>query len=513
MEFPVVEVTLLEDRAAVVRRGSVTLAAGRHTLRLEGVAPVLADKTCTAAFVGGAPGAAIDDLRVRRTWVSPEDRSGAVAALEAELTALHERRERLSADQERVAARGARHDDLLQRTLTELAEDAGWGRTPAAEWREALDGELTGARGLSEAGLDAEWALADCDEAIERVSSRLQALQGWNLARRAWIELDVTVPAAGAYALRCDYVVPGACWRPRHVARLDESAGAARVHWSCEGSAWQHTGEDWTDVTLRFSTQRLSLGAEPPRLATDELSVQPKAAELTVEAREEQVQTTGLGRAGGRQAVEVPGVDDGGRALTLTAPVRATIPSDGRPYRVPLFEFEAEAEVSRVASPELLPAVLWKSAQANAAPHPLLAGPVDLIRRHGLVGRATVLFVAPGERFELGWGPDAELRLRREQHQHDAERGMLSAWTSREEHVTVRCSNLADAPARFTLTERVPVSEIEKVQIAVDAKKTSDGAASDADGFVRWTVELAPFGTKQIELLYTVKHHKDVVFA
>jgi hypothetical protein len=124
-----------------------------------------------------------------------------------------------------------------------------------------------------------------------------------------------------------------------------------------------------------------------------------------------------------------------------------------------------------------------------------------------------VLFVVPGERFELGWGPDAELRLRREQHQHEAERGMLSAWTSREEHVTLRCSNLADAPARFTVTERVPVSEIEKVQIAVDPKKTTDAAAPDADGFVRWTVELPAFGTKTVELLYVVKHHKDVVFA
>jgi len=42
-----------------------------------------------------------------------------------------------------------------------------------------------------------------------------------------------------------------------------------------------------------------------------------------------------------------------------------------------------------------------------------LAGPVDLIRENGFVGRTSVLFIAAGERFELGWGPDAELRVKR----------------------------------------------------------------------------------------------------
>ena len=47
---PVVEVTLLEDRALVVRRGVVELPAGHSRLRVAGVAPVLVDKTLAAAL-------------------------------------------------------------------------------------------------------------------------------------------------------------------------------------------------------------------------------------------------------------------------------------------------------------------------------------------------------------------------------------------------------------------------------------------------------------------------------
>ena len=45
---PVTEVTLLEDRALVVRRGIVELPPGRSRLRITPVAPVLVDKTLSA---------------------------------------------------------------------------------------------------------------------------------------------------------------------------------------------------------------------------------------------------------------------------------------------------------------------------------------------------------------------------------------------------------------------------------------------------------------------------------
>ncbi|MCA9687369.1 MAG: DUF4140 domain-containing protein, partial [Myxococcales bacterium] len=63
-ELPVVEVTLLEDRALVVRRGVVELAVGRTQLRVDGVAPVLVDKTLNATLVPGA-GESTEGLRLR----------------------------------------------------------------------------------------------------------------------------------------------------------------------------------------------------------------------------------------------------------------------------------------------------------------------------------------------------------------------------------------------------------------------------------------------------------------
>ena len=184
--------------------------------------------------------------------------------------------------------------------------------------------------------------------------------------------------------------------------------------------------------------------------------------------------------------------------------------ADGRPYRFELFSAEAEAETALVAWPELAEVALLRSTQANTAEHPLLAGPVDLIRRGGLVGRTSVGFVAPGERFELSWGPEGEVRVGRRVTEGEPEGGALSGWVAQQHDVAVRLGNLGPAPRRVRVTERVPVSEVEQVQVEVDARRTTGGRKPDQDGMVAWDVELPPLGREEIALRWTLRRRKDV---
>ena len=83
----IAEVTVLEARAAVTRRGTVKLAGGQQRVVIERVAPVLADKTLTATCTN----ARVLDVRCER-YVAPW-REGAPA----EATTLREERTRLEA--------------------------------------------------------------------------------------------------------------------------------------------------------------------------------------------------------------------------------------------------------------------------------------------------------------------------------------------------------------------------------------------------------------------------------
>jgi hypothetical protein len=93
----------------------------------------------------------------------------------------------------------------------------------------------------------------------------------------------------------------------------------------------------------------------------------------------------------------------------------------------------------------------------------------------------------------------------------EEEAGMLSGWLVRNVRETVRVSVLDPSRRKFALTLRIPVSEIEKVQIAQDLEETTDKCKADSDGFVRWELDVPSNGRKEIELVYVIKRHKDVV--
>ena len=497
------EVTLLEDRARVVRRATIPVWAGVTRLRIERVSPLIVDKTLAARVDQGE----VRDVRItRRAVYQTHEREETLRALDEQIEETEDAVRRMERRAGRIESALSLRDEAGSVTLDELAQDAAWSRLDLEHAEARFDEMGQRERSLREERLGAQRALMERRRELGRLRARRQTVSQPSGEVRATLLLDLVREDKGEATVEIEYLVPNACWRPHHRAALDDDA----LRFECEGAVWQNTGEDWPDVQLRFSTQRPSLGAEPPALSTDRLRVQRKSETLEVSQREQVIETTGLGRQS-QVAPELPGIDDGGDVMELRATHRAIVPSDGRPHRVALFAFEAPAEAWLWCAPELAPAVLLKTAHVNASPHAILAGPVDLVKSGGLVGRTKVLYVAPDERFELGWGPDPMLRVHREVEEGKPDKSLLRNWVGVVKTIDLKLSNLGPEVKHIELVERVPVSEIEKVKIEVDAEETHEGRLPDADGFVRWLVELDPMGRQAIRLRYTLRRHGDVV--
>ncbi len=519
LKAPVVEVTVLEDRAHVVRRGTVELHGGMTRLRVAGVAPVLADKTLCAAVVQAGQKLAdatrerINDVRVKRSrLVLGEDKPEQRRALEAELEQETRQLEVLRARLELTRAQQGSLEGVAEVTVTDIGVDASHGQASAEVWRQMLEQIAGQEEAVRKQRLELEFEHAEQEQQLARLRARLSATAQLSDASAAEVIVEVWTAAPGVYAVQVDYIVPGACWRPYHRAQLVELVQGKDpvLHFASEGCVWQNTGEDWNDVQFIFSTERPSLGVEPPQLASEQLHVQRKSEALVVEAREQDVQTTGLGATPRQHSADLPGIDDGGEALKLRSQAKASVPGDGRPHRVPLMAFTSPTSTEHVLLPELAEAVILKSVHVNRSQQPILAGPVDLVRAGGFVGRSSLLFIAPGEKFAIGWGPDGAIRVQRSVELAREDRGMMSSWTTQAHLIKVKISNLGALPRTVHVTERVPVSEVEKLRIEVDAA-TTDKARADANGFLHWTVELPGFGRKSVELKYLVRKHADVV--
>jgi len=519
---PVVAVTVLEDRAQVTRRGTARVAAGQQRVVIEGVSPVLVDKTllCTAA------GARVLDVRCER-YVAPW-RDVAVgstelaATLRAELAVAVASRATADARARAAHSESSALDELLGAAMADLAVAATRGTASGdADARlAALDAQAAAARARR---VEAELAVQDAAGALARLHARVNravAQAGEDAAR---IVIDLAADAPGDATITCGYVVPGAAWRPYHRARLVRDS-AATVEWETTACVWQATGEDWPEAQLTFSLERPSLGVEPPELADDEVRARRRPDTVTVEARDQEHQTTGLGGGGGPR--EVPGIDDGGLGLVLRGARAITVRADGAPHRVPIGGFTSPAELALVAIPLRSPWVHVRARLTNAGSSPILAGPVDLILAAGYVGRAEVGFVATGERVDVGFGPEADVRVHRDETRTRDDAGLLGGWNVQTVRVALRLSNLGTTARDIAVTERVPVSEVERVeivtsppdafQLGIDDEPTGEliqqvsARQIDARGLVTWQVALPARGRRAVTLEYKIKSRRDV---
>jgi uncharacterized protein (TIGR02231 family) len=161
------------------------------------------------------------------------------------------------------------------------------------------------------------------------------------------------------------------------------------------------------------------------------------------------------------------------------------------------------AEASLVVMGEFEKTAFLKVTATHAGTRPLLAGPVELLRSSGFVGATKTMFVAPGERFALGFGPDDEVRVQRTAEVKEVT-DPVDHWRRRTHTVQLFLSNLGNESRRLEIIERIPVSEVEHVKVTLVGDKTSEFSSVDDDGFVRWHQTMTPRGRLRLTLVYVV---------
>ncbi|WP_271251891.1 mucoidy inhibitor MuiA family protein [Pseudanabaena sp. Chao 1811] len=509
LDAPVTTVTLLEDRAQVQRIGKAQLTAGLWRVTVDRVAPVISDKSLRAQFTG-VFNARVNDVRVRRRILIKEsDRTGLIEDLKKEWRSQYDQYQILTEDRQYLEEQFEQIGMILARALQELPIDAAWGQVDPMAWRSQLQPIFQRLRDIRSEILNTYHAQTQLQDAIARLVKRIQSEASPDTIYIARVEADLVIAQTGEYELAFDYIVPNALWRPYHQAQL-QMGDNSQLTFRTDGCVWQNTGEDWLNVDLVFSTARASLGTEPPLLADDLLNIREKSKKIAVEMRDQTVKTTGLG-AGARASdtVDLPSVDDGGEVRSIRATRKANIPSNGRPYRVPLFQFQSSAKIGHILMPELALQVVLKSEQTNNSNLPILAGPVDLVRSTEYVGRTTISFIAPQEKFALGWGTDAMMRVQRTTSQK-RDKNHLTQWNTITNSINIFLSNIGDEVRKIAMTERVPVSELEKVKVEVVQDETSDRLQPDANGFCNWHLQLPPYSQAKVTLVYKVAAAPDV---
>jgi uncharacterized protein (TIGR02231 family) len=521
-------VTVYADRAVVTRSLSYKVEQpGTVEVVLDRLPAALVDESLQVAGSGTAQATLLDVTpRVTQVDFTPNDR---VRSLEDDIRQL---RKQAAALDDRGAVLSAQKETLnsIEHASTQApTKDAPRLSLDDASKLLAFLEEQRGKISTEERSIsDQKEDLAAKQGAAER---QLAELRGAGTRSYKSVTVRFDAANAGSLDLTLSYAVRGASWGPSYDARASGAEGAVSLGYF--GFVRQNTGEDWNGVALTLSTARPSAGGSPAPLRSwivdilhPEAAYEAKSNIITLESFEARTRQsladssaapepamTG-GSAGGYQTVEASFakalLENQVTSASFRIPVAVTVPSDNSPQKVPITTIALAAKPEYLAIPKHVLAAFLTDKVTNTSDFPLIAGPMNVFLDGTLVASSRIATVMPGEKFDLALGADEGISLKRKLNSRFTEdAGIVSKRTRITYDFTLTVQNNKRAAATISLLDQVPVSRNEKIVVTI-AEPTEDEAKREADGTVKWTLDLQPGEKRELPLKFSVEYPSDI---
>lgn len=508
-ESQVRRVVVYPDRAQVTREASV--ACGERVLLHFPSLPPSADAGSLRAQTRLGR---IEGLRIEETPRAAAY-SQAVAALDDTLRRLNRKLASLQAAESRdeAAVQLAMRYEAVGSTLIgrELSDPAA-GKPPPS-WNSALETALATRVQAAAARTERRKQLRTLQEQI-RETQEQRSRQAMAASRRdLFADVLVSCPKGQRTSVELSYMVGGAGFAPMHEARLDERG--QRVLVTSFATLKQDTGEDWPEVALTLSTAVPQHNATPPTVQPLRVFADPREPPKKVLVSRSELQEHTEAAADDNQgrtrsgAASTPGprkaAQPQGLSVQFPVAAAATVRGDGTPIRVTLAESPLPALVAYRSVPKLLPHVFRVADLNNSAGYPLLAGDIDVFRAGQFVARYPLEYVAAGARFQLSFGLEDRLRVKRQTLDEVArDRGLFSGTRRHNYAYRFELQSFLDRPEQIEIAEHIPVSELSDIKVELHPSTSPGFALAAQDGIVRWRIPLRPGEARTVSLAYFV---------
>lgn len=512
-------VTVYTDRAVITRTADTKLSTGINELTFPALPAGLLDQSLQVSGSGNTA-TTILDVTARQTFL-PETPDPRRKDLEDQIKTLREQ-DRAFLDRSTVL-RG--QSDLISRLQTS-AVSLGAGEKSERPNLDEVKGVLDyGQKQL----LDIATALQDLDRQREETQNKINALQNQlNELRPAGrrsvktVVVRVSAESAGDFNLALNYTVGGASWTPGYDARVASSD--SKVQLGYFGNVRQNTGEDWKNVALTLSTAQPSLGGSAPDLGVWNLDVwqqpvRPAPMVSAMEVRSDKdygylkansAAATRIGMEIQQASVAQASVDTAATSATFKIAVPATIASDNSVQKVPVTTIDLNAAMTYATTPKLRAAAFLSAKVANNSAYPLLGGAMNVFLDGTFVATSHLDTTMPGEKFDLALGADEGIAIEHKRVKKFAEEtGVFSKDHRLTYEYLITVQNNKRTAAHVVVTDQVPVSRNEKIVVKVQAPPEKE-VKPDAEGLLKWTLDLKPGEKRELTVKFTVDYPTDV---
>ncbi len=328
------------------------------------------------------------------------------------------------------------------------------------------------------------------------------------------------------------YSVRNIKWRTSYDARLIETQDTTyKVKLTCYANITQRTGEDWENVKISLTTAKPSSAQIPDIYPAYLEAHKRKVVQKTLQSSEEQIEDSFYFEG---EEAEAPLEEDlpesestppGERLEPVDKPSYSevsestinktyhldgmhTVLSNGDAHTLTIFETELSTSLTYETVPKIVEYVYLKGRIKNDTAYPFLSGKLNIIRKSGYVGSGTMNYVAPGESFDMSFGIDEDVKIRRICVLDDLKKDKVGFNQHRYFGYDIELKSFKDKSELVSIKENIPVSELKEVKVRLKDKTTKGYELDEKEGIVEWKVNINKGEKKHFLLYYEIEAPK-----
>jgi uncharacterized protein (TIGR02231 family) len=404
-----------------------------------------------------------------------------------------------------------------------ISKELAIGKPTAAELQEASTFVGNGIAKAEEQSREIESDKRVIKEKIDALRRQQNEATGSGRKEVKTVEVAVEVTRAGNLTLELSSMISQASWEPTYDVRLASDSKSASL--TFQAMIRQQTGEEWANVDLTLSTSRPAIGGAPPDLTQWNISLyrpRPMRSEMAYPAAAPML--LGSAKMAKRaemdaavqdmeSAGEVPAefavarISDERSSVSFHVPRALDIPSDGNRHGTIVAVEQLPVSIEYLAVPKLSPAVFLKSEIINQAGYPLLPGKVNTFIGTGFTGSSQLKKVAAGEKFELFFGVDDQVSVKREELKQHKEAGLFGK-NRVSYRYRIEMNNFRKEPLTLTLRDQLPVAGDEEIKVSLEEPSIKPAEVKN-DGTVVWKTPLLAGEKKELTFGILVEYPKE----
>lgn len=509
-------VTVYPERATVVRQGHITITQAHTVLEIGPLPAVLQPDSIRVQFVGGTAVGVLQKPRLQSLDQSAEGKQNKPVITDR----LHQAEDAFRNCKDVLLGLN-QQKTLLESLSDQTAHSFAQGLSQQSMSLEDIENFLaffeTSYQKNAAAIASKERQKQKLDVQLQKIRRLSQKTQDTAEMSQYCLLLPIEFTRMGDLLLKLSYDVTQVQWQSVYDIRLEDNQPSIQMN--CIADIRQNTGESWENVDIRVSTMapdQWVTEADPRLLQATHQNESPREeprSRVRIKSRSPVLDETYrmLGAVPGSEIpMDEEVIKSEGAVQQPITPVvsypaiaPATVPSDNQLHQVLLNKLQLDNETSYLALPQQSDVLYLRAILTNTTSNQsLLPGSVNLFHEGAYVGEDSIDRVAPEDSFQLNFGLDNRICVKRDLVSHEDTQTGAQCRLLRAYRLTLH--NPFAYSINVAVIEQLPVSRIRAIR--VNLVKSDPAISLNEVGQCRWSMQLAAQKTHYIYYEYTVEH-------